>query len=144
MLLKWWHHNLTITSRFRVFLLLGSSALTQRLVLEHGRMSPEIFFKNNDWDRPLPSLWVVRFDPKICYFWNYVRSSDFVPLEWSTFVRDRLLWLKDRLLSPREIVGPTSALTKDLCFSPKIVCFDPFQDRLLWHPRIICFRRYAT
>ena len=113
MLLKWWHHNLTITSRFRVFLLLGSSALTQRLVLEHGRMLPEIIFKNNIWDRPLSSLWVVHFDPKICYFWNYVRSSDFAPL--------------NGLLSFGIV-----------CFGSKIVCFPQERSsgrRRLW-PKI--------
>ena len=38
----------------------------------------------------------------------------------------------------------SSALTQRSSAFVGIVCFHPFQDRLLWHPRIVRFRPYST
>ena len=100
-------------------------------------------------DRLLSSLEIVGFYT----VWFKIGSSALSP-------RDRLLWPGSPALTHR-----SSALAKKIvrfgpkivCFRPRssaltqrssafvgIVCFHPFQDRLLWHPRIVRFRPYSS
>ena len=75
------------------------------------------------------SLKIVRFRPG---------SSALTQRSSALTLKDRPLWQKivcfgsDRLLWPM-----------DRLLSTWIVCFDPFQDRLLWPWRIVCFRPYS-
>ena len=87
-------------------------------------------------DRLLSSLQIVCFHKVMIQIGSSAlahRSVCFQPSRSSVLTwivcfgsKDRLLWTKDRLLSPR------------------IVCFHPFEDRLLSFFWIVCFRPYST
>ena len=126
----------------------GSSAFVPQNHLQSHIQISHWIARFSPKDRLLSSIWIVCFHT----VWFKIGSSALSP-------RDRLLWPASSALTHRSSALAQKIVRfrpKIVCFRPRssaltqrssafvgIVCFHPFQDRLLWHPRIVRFRPYS-